>query len=288
MDTPPFQTVAIIGRPELGEHRAYFTKLANYLTRAGKAVLWETELAKTIRRKESNFADIKRQADLVIIFGGDGTFLHAVRHLAGCKAYFIGSKLGGHLGFLTEHDHTQLEATLRKVFAGNFKHDERLLLTARVERNKKVVKSFTALNEVVINQQGLSKLIQLNLSTERCPVTNLLADGVIIATPTGSTAYSLSAGGPIMYPSLSGFVITPINPHILANRPIVVPDDFTLHISTDHEAVSLTVDGQKSIKLQKSDAVHVKQATWRLPVIHPSKRNYFALLRGKLHWSERE
>jgi len=288
MDTPPFQTVAIIGRPDLGAHRAYFTKLANYLTRAGKTVFWETELAGMLRRKKTPFADIKRRADLVLVFGGDGTFLHAVRHLVGCKAYFIGSKLGGHLGFLTEHDHTQLEATLRKVFAGNFKHDERLLLTARVERAGTVVKSLTALNEVVINQPGLAQLMQLDLATEKCPITNLLADGVIIATPTGSTAYSLSAGGPIMYPSLSGFVITPINPHILANRPIVVPEDFTLHASTSHAAVILTADGQKTTRLKKGDVVHISQADWHVPVIHPAKRNYFALLRAKLHWSARE
>ncbi len=284
---PTFTTIALVGRPDLAAHKAYFRQLQSFLKKQGKQVSYCPSLAKSLGTKSTTFAQIKYQADLILVFGGDGTFLRNVRQLHGAEGIFMGVQLRGTLGFLTENHPQQLQAVLTTFFSGRGKLNKRILLEITVLRRGKVVKKLQALNEAVLNQSGISRLIRLPLAMDGREIATYLADGMIIATPTGSTAYSLAAGGPIVYPSLPSFVLTPISPHVLANRPIVIPADRTISATIKDEGVHLTADGQINLALQPKDTVELKKAEWQLHVIHPLQRNYFQILREKLNWGER-
>ncbi len=284
---PTFTTIALVGRSDLAAHRDYFHRVCQFLKAEQKKILYCTQLGKVLGVKSTNYSQIKRKADLIIVFGGDGTLLRHARQLYGAEGVFLGVQLKGTLGFLTEHHPEKLTAALTNFFRGRGKLNERILLAVTVYRRNQVYKKIHALNEIVISQTGISRLIRLPLSMDGQEITTYLADGVIMATPTGSTAYSLSAGGPIIYPSLHSFILTPISPHILANRPIVIPDDRTITAIIKDKDVTLTADGQTNLTLLPNDTIELKKADWRLRVIHSLQRNYFQILREKLNWGER-
>jgi len=226
--------------------------------------------------------------DLVIVLGGDGTLLAAARALNGHEVPILAVNLGG-LGFLTTITLDQLYPMLDQVLAGDHRTSERMTLEAQVLRNGKVSRRETALNDAVVNKGALSRMLDFDLYVDGDHVARYRADGLIVATPTGSTAYSLAAGGPIIQPGIDAFVITPICPHMLTNRPLVVPDTSRTEIdfSAAEEPVYMTLDGQIGIELGSADKVRITKSEKKVYFVRPPRKTYFEVLRSKLRWGER-
>jgi NAD+ kinase len=226
--------------------------------------------------------------ELLVVLGGDGTLLSATRALAGQRVPILAVNLGG-LGFLTSVTREELYPVLEQVLDGRHNTSERMMLDAHTFRNGKVVERQTALNDAVINKAALARMLDFDLYVDSAPVGRYRADGLIVATPTGSTAYSLAAGGPIVHPQLDAFVITPICPHMLTNRPLVIPDTarVEIHIAAGEEPVYLTLDGQIGFQLQPNDRVVVTKSKNRVAFIRSPQKTYFEVLRSKLRWGER-
>ncbi len=282
----PINHVALVGGKKLSSHKSYFTKIVKFMRAKKKVVSLDENVAKILKVKKSNNAEIKK-AELIFVFGGDGALLGAVRKFFGSNAKFAGIRMNGTLGFLTEYSPASVTKLCGDFFSGKFKVSERILLEAKVKRKGKVVKTLHALNEMVLQQKNLAELIELDFSLDTKKIATFHADGAILATPTGSTAYSLSAGGPILDPSLRAFVLTPMNPHLLSARPLVLPESGKIKSKISTENLSLTADGQTSFALKSGDEIIFEKAEWELQIIHPKKRNHFEILRKKLNWSER-
>ncbi len=233
-------------------------------------------------------SEIPGHAEMVIVLGGDGTLLSVARLVGSYEVPILGVNLGG-LGFLTEIHLEELFSVLERVIKGDYKKDEREILNATVIRKGNKMAEFTVLNDAVINKGALARIIDLETTINGEYITTFKSDGLIISTPTGSTAYNLSAGGPIVYPSLHCIIITPICSHTLTNRPIVIPDDVVIRIvlRTEEQEVILTLDGQQGFPLGFGDVVEVKKAQFRIFLIKSPYRHYFGLLREKLKWGER-
>ncbi|MBN1255365.1 MAG: NAD(+)/NADH kinase [Deltaproteobacteria bacterium] len=245
----------------------------------------EPEMAQSVSHASLEVKEMPRAVDMVIVLGGDGTLLAAARALQKKHIPILGVNLGG-LGFLTESTLDELYPMLEAILRGEYKTDERMLLDVRVWRKEKVIEEFTVLNDVVINKGALARIIELETMVDNAHLTTFRADGLIIATPTGSTGYSLSAGGPIVYPSLQSIIITPICPHNLTNRPIIVPKEASIRVtlcSAEHE-VFLTLDGQVGFKMQLNDRVEIKRSEGGINLIKSPSRGYFEVLRTKLMW----
>jgi NAD+ kinase len=226
--------------------------------------------------------------EMVIVLGGDGTLLSVARMVWRDGIPILGVNFGG-LGFLTEISLEELYPVLEQVVQGNFRTNPRDVLRASVVRKGTNLAEFIVLNDVVINKGALARIIDLEITIEREYLTTFRADGLIISTPTGSTAYNLSAGGPIVYPSLHTLIITPICSHTLTNRPIVIPDDVKVQatLNSKEEEVTLTLDGQRGFPLEFEDVVEVQKAEGQIFLIQSPYRHYFKLLREKLKWGER-
>lgn len=233
-------------------------------------------------------SDIPNHVEMVIVLGGDGTLLSVARLVGDHEVPILGVNLGG-LGFLTEITLGELYRVLERVILGDFVTDERVVLSAAVIRREERMAEFTVLNDAVVNKGALARIIDLETTINGEYLTTFKSDGLIFSTPTGSTAYNLSAGGPIVYPSLHCIIITPICPHTLTNRPIMVPDDAKIRalLKTKQQEVILTLDGQQGFSLEFEDVVEVKKAENRILLIKSPYRHYFELLREKLKWGER-
>jgi NAD+ kinase len=245
----------------------------------------DSEIAKAVPHPALDKQEMPGAVDMVVVLGGDGTLLAAARALQKKAVPILGVNLGG-LGFLTEITLAELYPMLEAILHGAYKTDERMLLEARVWRDKKVVDTFIVLNDVVINKGALARIIELETSVDQAYLTTFRSDGLIISTPTGSTGYSLSAGGPIVYPSLHSIIITPICPHTMTNRPIICPQEATISVtlcSMDQE-VFLTLDGQVGFKMELHDRVEIKKGEGFVRLIKSPSRNYFEVLRQKLMW----
>jgi NAD+ kinase len=225
---------------------------------------------------------------MIIVLGGDGTLLSVARLVRDYEIPILGVNLGG-LGFLTEIPLEELYRVLERVVQGDFITDERVVLSAAVIRRGERMAEFTVLNDAVVNKGALARIIDLETTINGEYLTTFKSDGLIISTPTGSTAYNLSAGGPIVYPSLHCIIITPICPHTLTNRPIMIPDDVEIRatLKTKQQEVILTLDGQQGFTLEFEDVVEVRKAEGRILLIKSPYRHYFELLREKLRWGER-
>ncbi|MFH0834528.1 MAG: NAD(+)/NADH kinase [Patescibacteria group bacterium] len=287
-------SVALVGGRVNGHRKSYFAQLVKFLEHKKKKVFLEKSLAQILGRKAATAVEIKK-ADVILVFGGDGALLGAAREYYGARGKFAGIRLDGTLGFLTEFAPENLEKLLAEFFSGKFETSSRILLQAEIWRGGKLVRTFHALNEVVLNQNRVAKLIALDFDFDEKRIATFHADGAIIATPTGSTAYSLSAGGPILDPNLAAVILTPINPHLLAARPLVLPTTGKIHTKIAEEnlpagqaSLTLTADGQKSFDLKIGDEIIFAKADWELTVMHPKNRNHFEILRKKLNWSERK
>ncbi|MBI4839393.1 MAG: NAD(+)/NADH kinase [Nitrospirae bacterium] len=257
------------------------------LRKKGFEVFVESELASDLKITGYQRNDIPAHAEMIIVLGGDGTLLHAAGLIGGREIPILGVNLGG-LGFITEITLNEIPDAINKIASGKYSLEERIMLSARVDRRGKQVFKAGALNDVVIHKSALARMIEFDARVDRREVTTLRADGLIIATPTGSTAHSLSAGGPILYPTLGAFVVTPICPHTLTNRPIVLPDKFILEVSIKMgDEVYLTLDGQVGFPLKVQDTVKVRKAGYKTKFIRLSGRDYFEVLRTKLKWGKR-
>jgi len=238
---------------------------------------------KSIEREE-----IPTDVEMIIVLGGDGTLLSVARQVWNKNIPILGVNLGG-LGFLTEITLDELYPVLEKVVEDDFATHEREVLNAGVIRRGKRIAEFIVLNDAVINKGALARIIDLETTINGEYLSTFRSDGLIISTPTGSTAYNLSAGGPIVYPSLHTIIITPICPHTLTIRPIIIPDDVKIRalLKSRDEEVTLTLDGQQGFTLEFEDVVEVGKAEGRILLIKSPYRHYFELLREKLKWGER-
>jgi NAD+ kinase len=222
---------------------------------------------------------------LILVLGGDGTMIATARLMGDAEVPVLGVNFGG-LGYLAEFRIEELYSALESILSGSYRLDRRVMLDVELLRGDKSVTSNRVLNDVVINKSALARIIEIEAYLNQQFVNSFRADGLIISTPTGSTAYNLSAGGPVIYPSMNAVVITPICPFTLSNRPIVVPDDAVIELclKTDHEDVALTLDGQVGFPLKFEDRVVIRKSQTTFSLVQPMNRNYFDVLRDKLRW----
>ena len=232
--------------------------------------------------------DLAAAVDIIVVFGGDGSFIWVSRMVQGNDVSILGCNLGG-LGFLTEFTVDEFFPMMERVLAGDYEIEKRDMISCCVVRKDGEREEFTVLNDIVINNGPISKVVDLSIYIEERYVTTFKADGIIFATPTGSTAYSLSAGGPIIYPTLPVITVTPICPHILTNRPIVVPNTKKIRtrVLTDIQNTYLTLDGQMGVPLYLGDEVMLESSESYVNIIKSPFRDYFNILKTKLMWSGR-
>lgn len=223
--------------------------------------------------------------DLMLVLGGDGTMIATARMIGDQEVPVLGVNYGG-LGYLAEFRIEELYSALESILAGNYRLDKRVMLAVELIRDGVPFTTNRVLNDVVINKSALARIIEIEAFFNRQFVNSFRADGLIVSTPTGSTAYNLSAGGPVIFPSMNAVVVTPICPFTLSNRPIVVPDtaEIELVLKTDHEDVALTLDGQVGFPLKVEDRAVIRKSRTTFNLIQPSNRNYFDVLRDKLRW----
>jgi len=229
--------------------------------------------------------ELVRGVDLIVVLGGDGTMIGAARMVGDAETPVLGVNFGT-LGYLADFTVEDMIPALEAVLAGDYTLDRRLMLAATVLRGGKQLMHDRVLNDVVISKSALARIIEIEATVDGKFVNRFRADGLIISTPTGSTAYNLSAGGPVIYPSMHAVVVTPICPHTLSNRPLVLPDDaeFELVLKTPREEVALTLDGQVGMPLEYEDRVRVRKSRTGFNLIQSPTLNYFDVLRNKLKW----
>lgn len=284
-----FERVGLIGRH--GDERVVKTlrQLVDYLQRRSTAILLDANTATALPSFGLDVADratLGRDCDLVFIVGGDGTFLHAARDLVDYDVRLIGINLG-RLGFLTDITPNEMPQHLDAIFAGDFAEEMRFLLCATIERGGETVAQTIALNDIVTHKWNIARLVRFETFINGRLVNSQRSDGLIVATPTGSTAYALSGGGPILHPSLDAIVLVPICPHTLSSRPIVVDADSEIDIvmgESDEAQAQLTSDGQTVMGLEPGDRIQVRKKQPLLHLIHPPGHDHYATLRAKLHW----
>jgi NAD+ kinase len=228
---------------------------------------------------------LAESVDLMLVLGGDGTMIATARMMGDNEVPVLGVNYGG-LGYLAEFRIEELYTALESILSEQFRLDRRVMLHVDLMRENDAVTSNRVLNDVVINKSALARIIEIEAYLNDQYVNSFRADGLIVSTPTGSTAYNLSAGGPVIFPSMNAIVITPICPFTLSNRPIVVPDDavIELRLKTTQEEVALTLDGQVGVPLRVNDRVLIRKSRATFNLIQPSNRNYFDVLRDKLRW----
>jgi NAD+ kinase len=291
-----FRQVAIVGKyhaavsgTAAGSLRAALEDIAHFLGDQGCEVILEHETAAASGIAGYTTLDVPAigaQCDLVLVVGGDGTMLGVGRQLARHGVPLIGINQG-RLGFITDIPLDQFRTALTPMLAGEYEEDDRSLMHARVLRDGHCVFDALAMNDVVVNRGATSGMVELKVEVDGHFVANQRADGVIIASPTGSTAYSLSAGGPLLHPSTPGWVLVPIAPHTLSNRPVVIPDasEICIELVSGRDA-SANFDMQSLASLLKGDRVTVKRSQHRVRFLHPRGWTWFDTLRKKLHWYE--
>jgi len=266
--------------------RKVLTELTQWLNKKGRKVFMDKGTARIIDQ-ESAFQrkDIPARVDLIVVLGGDGTLLSVARIAHPFNVPILAVNLGS-LGFLTEIVLSELYAILEKVLDGQFEYESRMLLNACLWRDNEKAGDYHVLNDVVINKGVLARIVNLEVRVNNQYMTSYRADGLIIATPTGSTAYSLSAGGPIIHPSMNALVLSPICPFTLTNRSIVIPDQSLIQVelATENENVRVTLDGQEGCDMVQGDVLEVKKTQTTLKLIQAPGKNYYQILRKKLHW----
>jgi NAD+ kinase len=288
----PFRTAAIFAKVRTDERRAGLVEALESLCRlvedAGLRVMLDerTREALGLEQREGHaLQDISTQADVAIVLGGDGTMLSIARDLAAHDVPLIGINFG-RLGFITDIALHQMPEVLEPMLHGHFEVDRRTLLEGDVLQGGEVAMRTHALNDVVISHGVSGGLVEFTVRVDGISMYAQRADGLILATPTGSTAYALSASGPILHPSLTGFVLVPVAPHTLSNRPIVLPDHVEVEIElSEGRDASAYFDMQSFSRLQPGDVVRARRSSHVATLLHPAGYNYFATLRRKLHWN---
>ena len=279
--------IAKQGKPELGHVAREVTR---WLRDHGYAVTvdWVThEFCPDCELAERESV-VDRRPDFVVVLGGDGTLLSTARNVAAAGIPILGVNLGG-LGFLTEIKQEEITSALTEVDAGRCEVSLRSMLHCQVQRKGQCIASYDSLNDIVMNQRAVARITEFEVRVNGTFVATYKADGLIVSTPTGSTAYSLAAGGPILAPDVPGFVITPVASHALTNRPLVVQDTavIELRVVVTREQAYLTIDGQQGIPLEESDVVLCKKSEFQVKLFKLPERTFFQVLRTKLKWGER-
>lgn len=285
----PFKTVALFGKQQSEGVAQTLGEIGSYLDQRGIRVLFEASLAEALGRRDVAAADIRtigEQADLAVIVGGDGTMLGIARELAPHGVPLVGINFG-RLGFITDIPLLQWPDALGAVLDGHFDAEDRTILQARVTRDGEVVFEASAVNDVVVSRSSRAGMIDIQVHVDGLYMYSQRADGLIVATPTGSTAYALSCNGPILHPALDGIVLVPVAPQALSNRPIVLPASSVVSISVaDGRDPRVNCDMQTFADLQIGDVIDVRRAEYACRFLHPSGYSYYATLRSKLNWHE--
>ncbi len=281
------KSVGLVVKRDRPEAVAIARSLTRFLRSKGKIPLAEADIAKKIGAEPVERHHLGDHADLIVVLGGDGTLLGVARLVAAREIPILGVNLGG-LGFLTEVTIKEARSRLQGVLEGDYEVDRRIMLEATIDRASEAlehIEAFQAFNDVVVSKGPLGRMLEMEVIANHQRFCTYRADGLIIATPTGSTAYALSAGGPIVYPTLNTIVLAPICPHTLSNRPVVLPDSFEIEIrvkAPDHDT-TFTVDGQESAQLGPSDSIKIHRSRHVVSLIR-SVHPYFEIWRDKLHW----
>ncbi len=287
--------IGIAVKPGLVEARETLAEVSAWLKERGVEAVWTPEAAAVADgggRAVAERVDLPAQTDVVLVLGGDGTLLAMAKAIAesGHDTPILAVNFGS-LGFLTEITRPEIFTALDAVIAGRATHDLRMMLRASAKRRGHADAVHLALNDIVFTRTAISRMIELSVSVGDQFVTTVKADGLIVATPTGSTAYNLAAGGPIVHPSMDALVLTPIAPHTLTNRPIVIPTERDVRVrsksSNAGDEVYVTIDGQTGFGLHESDEISISKSARPLRLIRSTTRSYFEVLRQKLKWNER-
>lgn len=283
------QSVGICVKPDEPELADLVRELEKWLLDRGVSVLPDPEAARWTRAEAMPRGDLAGRADLIVVLGGDGTLLAVARAVGARDVPLLSVNLGT-LGFMAETGRTDLFPSLENVFADGFRVEERMRFDVSVTRNGDDLGRFIALNDAVVSNTALSRMVDLLTRADGAEVTTYHADGLIVATPTGSTAYSLSAGGPLLLPTVEAILLTPISPHTLTHRPLVLPGSCKVELVVRDSRggqVHLTVDGQVGRALDPGDVVTVRRSEHPARLLVPPGRNRFEVMRAKLRWGER-
>ncbi|MBN1594132.1 MAG: NAD(+)/NADH kinase [Candidatus Coatesbacteria bacterium] len=284
-----FKTIAIVAKPHAHNIIEILNETCEWLSEQGIKVRVDEQVAHMLASKAESMPreHILIGADMVIVFGGDGTLISVARIAPELSVPILGVNVGG-LGFLTEIPLDELFASLSEILDGKFTMEERTVIRARVSGAQRKSKTFFAVNDFVINKSAIARMIDIMTYVDGSFVARYRGDGLIISTPTGSTAYSLAAGGPILQPKTSVLVLSPICPHTLTNRPIVVPDNVQIRnqLLSKVQEVSLTIDGQEVVHLFDGDEVLVFKAMEKMRLIQRVGTDYYSILRHKLSWGK--
>ncbi|WP_042303332.1 NAD kinase [Paraburkholderia kururiensis] len=284
-----FKTVALVGRSNTPGIAEPLTALASCIAKRGFDVVFEADTAQDIGAAGYTAlrpAEIGARADVAVVLGGDGTMLGIGRQLAPYRTPLIGVNIG-RLGFITDIPLADMQEVVPQMLCGSFEREERTLLEARITRDGDPIYHAIAFNDVVVNRSGFSGMAELRVHVDGRFMYNQRSDGLIVATPTGSTAYALSSSGPILHPQLQGIVLVPIAPHALSNRPIVLPDSCKVSIQiVAGRDVNVNFDMQSFTALQLNDTIEVRRSRHTVPILHPVGYSHYATLRQKLHWNE--
>lgn len=284
--------IGVVVKPHQPEALETLCRLTEWLTARRIALVGGTAVDRERIEQETGCVievipeeELPQQVDLILVLGGDGTMIATARMLGDSEVPVIGVNYGG-LGYLAEFRIEELFTALESILAGDYKLEKRVMLAVELRRGDELVTKNRVLNDVVMNKSALARIIQIETYLNDQFVNSFRADGLIVSTPTGSTAYNLSAGGPIIFPTMNAVVITPICPFTLSNRPIVVPDNSVIEVRlmTEKEDVALTLDGQVGFPVQARDRVVIRKSNTTFNLVQPKNRNYFDLLRDKLRW----
>ncbi len=281
MSDRKIESVGIVVKPSHEEAMATGGELSDWLCDRGISSIVDPITAGKVPAEGSSFYD----ADLIVVLGGDGTMISTARLVADADVLVLGVNYGS-LGYLTDFRIEELFPALDSILEGEYDIDRRVMLDAEQWRHGSVIAKGRVLNDVVINKAALARIIEVTVKLNGLYVNSFRADGLIVSTPTGSTAYNLSAGGPIIYPSMNAVVLTPICPFTLTNRPIVIPDtaEIDLVLDNENEGVVLSLDGQIGHQMEVGDRIVIRKSQTTFNLVHPSNRNYFDVLRNKLKW----
>lgn len=289
MSTTVFHTIGLIGKFGDPNFSGTLGQIADHLRQRQLRVLIDESSAHLVADDSLEIASratIGQQCDLVIVMGGDGTMLNAARSLVDYEVPILGVNLG-RLGFLADVSPSEIPSSLDEVLAGQFREARRSLLNAQIVHEGQVTGEADALNDVVVHKREVARMIEVDAFVDGRFLNAYRADGLIISTPTGSTAYALAGGGPIIYPGLEAVVLVPICPHTLTNRPIVVKADSVIEVALNAAKSTdtlVTCDGQVSLAIEPGDRVVIRKKDRKMRLIHPINHDYFKLLRAKLRW----
>jgi len=290
MSRRELKTIGIVVKPHKAEARDVLRQLIPWLKARERTILLDQDTAALAEMPEAGIPkpDLPGRVDFLIVLGGDGTLLSVARLVAGRDVPILGVNLGG-LGFLTEITLDELFPLLGEILGGELRVSRRMMLQVHVHREGARVAEYTVLNDAVINKGAMARIVDLETYMDGEYVTTYRADGLILSTPTGSTAYCLSAGGPIVHPAVEALILIPICPHTLTNRPAVLPAGSKIEVvqGSEGEEVFLTLDGQAGFPLRYRDVVEVRRAQEQIALVASPKKSYYQVLRTKLKWGER-